>query len=73
MLVVEPKPDLERTIGEPLLTLQQVQHLGQDLVKRHGCPASRSERAHDATRRFFHTPDDRRMIDGRVVFVHAGG
>jgi hypothetical protein len=41
MLVVEPKPNFERTIGEPLLTLQQVQHLCQDLVKCHGRPASR--------------------------------
>lgn len=27
MLVVEPKPDHKRAIGQPLLTLEQVEHL----------------------------------------------
>ena len=43
MFVVEPKPDFERAIGEPLFALEQSSHLVQDLVKRHGRPASRSE------------------------------
>jgi hypothetical protein len=71
MLVVEPKPDFERTIGETFLALEQVQHLSQDLVKRHGRPASRSEQVCGTTRCSSPTPDNHRMIDGRNVFVHA--
>jgi hypothetical protein len=38
---VEPKSDLEGPTRELLLALEQLEHLGQDLVKRHGCPPSR--------------------------------
>ena len=71
MLVVEPKPDLERAIGQPLLTLEQVEHLGQDLVKRLDHPASQLEGVRDTARSCSHTPYDRSIIDGRDVFVHA--
>jgi len=50
MLVIEPTPNLECTIGEPFLTLEQVQHLSQKFVKRHSRPTS-STWAYGTTRR----------------------
>jgi hypothetical protein len=71
-LASERIPDLERTLREPPLTLQQVQYLSQDLVKCHGRPASHAAWVYGTTRRSSPYPCDRRMIDGRDVFVHDG-
>jgi hypothetical protein len=36
MIIVQRKPHFERTIGQAPLTLEQLEHLGEDLVEGHG-------------------------------------
>src|SRR4029453_11366874 len=43
MVVVQGEPHLECPIGEAPLALQQLEDLGEDLVKRHGCPSMGQE------------------------------
>ena len=39
MVVIQMEPYFERSLGKPLLTLEQLSYVGQEFVKRHAQPS----------------------------------